>query len=79
MFQFKSTAGMQNMFSSEEIKNFCEQRRKEFASKGNVLNPKRVVHEGIKYPYEQCGKEFLLKQIVFKHKSAVHEGVKYPC
>ena len=47
-------------------------------SKRNLTQHKRVVHEGVGYPYGQCGHQSTSKGHLAEHKRAVHEGVKYP-
>ena len=46
--------------------------------KGHLVQHKRAVHEGVKYPLSQCGNQFTSEGYLSEHIKAVHEGIKYP-
>ena len=58
----------------KESINFVGNAAKQLQREGSLAEPKRAVHEGVKYPCGQCNYQTTRKRHHAEHKRAVHEG-----
>ena len=61
-----------------KVKKFnCDICGHHVSQKNSLARHKKIVHEGVKYPFGQYNYQATTKGSLAEHKRAVHEGVKY--